>query len=70
MQDYRFLTGPDDSSFCQKVRQALNEGWQLYGNPCYSVNMETGMMHCGQAVVKDARSASADTASSAMLAKT
>ncbi|MCA8930510.1 MAG: DUF1737 domain-containing protein, partial [Alphaproteobacteria bacterium] len=28
---YRFLSGPDDSSFCHKVSKAMSEGWQLYG---------------------------------------
>ncbi|MGH1502166.1 MAG: DUF1737 domain-containing protein, partial [Acidimicrobiales bacterium] len=26
---YRFLTGPDDSSFCDRVTEALNEGYEL-----------------------------------------
>jgi citrate lyase subunit beta/citryl-CoA lyase len=29
MKLYRFLTGPDDSSFCHKVTAALNKGWHL-----------------------------------------
>ncbi len=30
---YRLLTGPDDAAFCQRVSDALAEGYQLYGNP-------------------------------------
>jgi len=50
---YRFLTGPDDSSFCHKVTAALNKGWHLFGSPVYSYNAETKTMMAGQAVVKD-----------------
>ena len=30
---YRYLTGKDDAAFCHRVTQALNNGWQLYGQP-------------------------------------
>lgn len=53
MKLYRFLTGPDDSSFCHKVTAALNKGWQLHGSPTYAFNSLTGGLHCGQAVVKE-----------------
>jgi hypothetical protein len=46
---YRFLTGPDEAAFCQKVSDALAEGYQLYGNPVMVVsNCER---YCGQAVI-------------------
>ncbi|MCQ2002337.1 DUF1737 domain-containing protein [Rhizobium sp. NRK18] len=53
MKLYRFLTGPDDASFCHKVTAALNQGWSLAGSPTYAFNAEAGVMQCGQAVVKD-----------------
>jgi hypothetical protein len=53
MKLYRFLTGPDDASFCHKVTAALNKGWHLYGSPTYSFDTEAKIMKCGQAVVKD-----------------
>ncbi|RWQ52126.1 DUF1737 domain-containing protein [Mesorhizobium sp.] len=53
MKLYRFLSGPDDSSFCHKVTAALNKGWHLFGSPTYSYDMEAKIMRCGQAVVKD-----------------
>lgn len=53
MKLYRFLTGPDDSAFCHKVTAALNKGWVLHGSPSYAFNSETGVMQCGQSVVKD-----------------
>ena len=53
MKLYRFLTGPDDASFCHKVTAALNAGWELHGSPTYAFNAQGGVMVCGQAVVKD-----------------
>lgn len=53
MRLYRFLSGPDDSSFCHKVTKALNKGWHLYGSPTYAYDAETKAMRCGQSVVKD-----------------
>jgi len=49
---YRFITGPDDSSFCHRVSKALSEGWSLHGAPSYAFNAATGEMRCGQAVTK------------------
>ena len=53
MKLYRFLSAPDDSTFCHKVTAALNKGWSLSGSPTYTFNAVTGQMQCGQAVVKD-----------------
>jgi hypothetical protein len=53
MRLYRFLSGPDDSSFCHKVSAALDKGWHLYGSPTYAFDAATNSMRCGQAVVKD-----------------
>ena len=53
MRLYRFLSGPDDSSFCHKVTAALNKGWHIYGSPTYAYDAKTKTMRCGQAVVKD-----------------
>ena len=46
---YRFLTGPDDAAFCQRVSDALAEGYVLYGDPVMVVS--DGTRFCGQAVV-------------------
>ena len=35
---YRLLTGIDDSSFCQKVSDALKDGYELYGSPSVTFN--------------------------------
>lgn len=53
MKVYRFLTGPDDSSFCHRVTAALNNGWELSGSPSLTFNSQTGQVIAGQAVVKD-----------------
>ncbi|MBI1383367.1 MAG: DUF1737 domain-containing protein [Rhizobiales bacterium] len=53
MRLYRYLTGPDDKSFCHRVSEALNNGWMLYGNPTLTFDAKTGRVICGQAIVKD-----------------
>ena len=54
---YRFLSGPDDSSFCHKVSKALSEGWLLHGGPVYAHDADSGQMRCGQAVIKETEQA-------------
>lgn len=58
MQLYRLLTGPDDSSFCHRVSEALNRGWQLYGTPSMTYDSEAKRVVCAQAIVKDVEGAS------------
>ena len=48
---YRVLTGPDDSSFCERVSQALVEGYRLHGGPAVTFNGERVIV--AQAVVLD-----------------
>jgi len=50
---YRLLTGKDDASFCHKVTEALNKGWQLHGSASVTFNAATGEAACAQAVIKD-----------------
>ena len=50
---YRYLTGPDDASFCHRVTEALSKGWTLYGSPTLTFNAEQNRVICGQAVTKD-----------------
>lgn len=47
---YRYLTGSDDAAFCQRVSDALRDGWVLYGETQLQVDTQ-GNRHCGQAVV-------------------
>lgn len=35
---YRVLTGPDDASFCHRVSDALELGYQLHGGPALTFN--------------------------------
>jgi hypothetical protein len=53
MNVYRLLTGPDDSSFCHKVTDALNKGWSLYGSPSLTFHPDQKRVICCQAVVKE-----------------
>ncbi|SDE34159.1 DUF1737 domain-containing protein [Limimaricola pyoseonensis] len=53
MKIYRFLSGDDTSAFCHKVTEALNKGWELYGQPTYAFDAANGVMRCGQAVTKE-----------------
>ena len=48
-KSYRFLSGPDDVAFCQRVSDALAEGYVLYGSPVMVV--DNGVRIIGQAVV-------------------
>ncbi len=48
---YRLLTGKDDRAFCERVSEALAQGWRLYGSPTISWDHEGGCMKAAQAVV-------------------
>ncbi len=37
---YRLLSGPDDATFCERVTQALDEGYELYGSPAATFDGE------------------------------
>ncbi len=53
MTAYRYLTGPDDASFCHRVTEALSKGWLLYGSPTLTFDPVKGRVICGQAITKD-----------------
>ena len=46
---YRFLSGVDNAEFCQRVSDALADGYVLYGNPVVVMNNEVRIV--GQAVI-------------------
>jgi hypothetical protein len=50
---YRYLTGPDDATFCHRVTEMLNKGWLLYGQPTLTYDAEQKRVICGQAITKD-----------------
>ena len=45
---YKFLSGIDDSNFCQKVSDHLDAGYELYGSPTMVV--KGNQVYVGQAV--------------------
>jgi hypothetical protein len=53
MNLYRYLTGPDDASFCHRITEVLNRGWQLYGSPTLTYDVEKKQVVCGQAIIKE-----------------
>lgn len=48
---YRLITGPDDAGFCQRISDALDGGYQLYGPPLMQVKPD-GSVWVGQAVIR------------------
>ena len=60
MKAYRYLTGTDDAAFCHKVTEALNQGWELYGDPSMTYDKKREIVVCGQAVTKESDEQSYD----------
>ena len=52
MKGYRFITDDDNIDFCQRVSEALSNGWKLHGEPKMTFDHKRQIMRCGQAVVK------------------
>ena len=48
---YRLLTGKDDRAFCDRVSEALEQGWRLYGSPAMTFDTDLGTVKVAQAVV-------------------
>ena len=48
---YRLLTGHDDRAFCERVSEALEQGWRLYGSPTMAFDEISGAIKVGQAVI-------------------
>jgi hypothetical protein len=46
---YRVLTGPDDDTFCRRVSDALDLGYELHGGPAITSTGET--VYVAQALV-------------------
>ena len=46
---HRFLSGVDNAEFCQRVSDALADGYVLYGNPV--MVMDNDVRIVGQAVI-------------------
>ena len=50
---YKFLSGIDDSNFCQRVSDHLDAGYELYGSPTMAV--KGAQIYVGQAIVRKPR---------------
>jgi hypothetical protein len=48
---YRLLTGKDDRAFCERVSEALAQGWRLFGSPSIAYDPQSHSMKAAQAVV-------------------
>lgn len=48
---YKLITGKDDSNFCKRISQLLDEGYKLYGSPACTFNGEHVIV--AQAVILD-----------------
>lgn len=53
MKAYRLLSGKDDSAFCHRITEALNNGWELHGSPSIAFDPVRGHIVCAQALVKE-----------------
>ena len=49
---YRLITGIDNASFCERISQLLEEGYELHGGPAASINPNNGKLYVAQAVVR------------------
>jgi hypothetical protein len=53
--EYKLLTGSDNSEFCDRVTEFLNNNWELYGSPVMNTELSrTGEISriVGQAVTR------------------
>ncbi|WP_411374641.1 DUF1737 domain-containing protein [Arthrobacter sp. MPF02] len=57
---YRLISGPDNREFCERISNALAEGYVLHGSPAAAFNGTSVIV--AQAVVLPAAIASADAA--------
>jgi len=48
---YRLITGPDDATFCHRVSEALELGYELYGSPSVAYNSDKNEVIAAQAVI-------------------
>lgn len=48
---YRLITGKDDSNFCKRISELLEDGYKLHGSPSCTFNGEDVIV--AQAVILD-----------------
>lgn len=51
MLKYRLITGPDDSSFCQRVFDLLELGYQPHGSSSITFNATQNLVIAAQALI-------------------
>lgn len=49
---YTVLTGPDTHEFCERVSQALDQGYELHGAPSITYNSDKQTAIVAQALVR------------------
>ncbi|SHN02104.1 DUF1737 domain-containing protein [Cryptosporangium aurantiacum] len=54
---YLLLTGPDGDVLAARVSEALDEGYELYGSPAITFDVDGGSVLVAQAVVLPAYAA-------------
>jgi hypothetical protein len=47
---YRLLSGPDDASFCKRVSEMLEQGYELHGSP--ALTFDGKRVIAAQAVIR------------------
>lgn len=53
MTGYRYITGPDDTAFCDRITRLLNHGWTLAGPATLTFDPTQGRVICGQPMIKE-----------------
>lgn len=53
MKIYRYITGKDDNAFCHRITEALNNGFELYGQPTLTYDQTKEQVICGQVITKE-----------------
>ena len=53
LKAYRYITGVDDATFCHRITDLLNRGWDLAGVPTLTFDTAQKRVICGQTLFKD-----------------
>lgn len=53
MKLYRYISAPEGFVFSQRISLAMQEGWELYGNPVMTFDPVLKVMMAGQAIIKE-----------------
>lgn len=53
MKEYKIVYAEEGASFDENVSSALNDGWELYGNPWSHHDAKTDIVYLYQAIKRD-----------------